>query len=720
MTAAHDPEALRPYLERFDLIPLTGPRELIHGKPGGKIPAGKWLRSPSLDLVEAAAHMTLGKNIGVRLTDADLVLDIDPRHGGDESLSRLAGTLGVDFNAWPIVRTGSGGQHIYMHKPANTRISGKLRGYPGIDLKTAGGFVVAAGSVHPNGNAYTWDDDLLAVPLDEIRDAPANLIELLRRTEAVASSEPGEITPDGLLRLLGCLNVTDYTDDESAWRDLMMASHHATGGAGLAEFVQWSIGDPAYADAADSVTARWYSLGGKPGGITASTLFKAVFDAGHGDVVKAVTARSDFDDVDDDDIELSDRTRQRNDNDDVAERFVWVADAECFVRCSDSKQFSKEQFRSLYAGAWQEGDILNAIWRDKLPMRKFESLVYLPWEPEVVANGHGGECYNLWRDSSINPKEGDVSVFLEHMAYLFPDETERELAIDYLALLTRKPAVKINFAMLVRGKQGTGKSWLGALVATIMGHANVSRPNSAIVVEKYTDWQLGKQLAIIEELMANGRMDVANRMKSSITDPYLNIRPMYGKAYTVPNRLNFISFTNHDDALPIENGDRRWLVFFSPAVPAGEEYYARLFQFLDGDGPAAVAHWLEQRDVKLNPKGVAPMTRGKAEMRMMSMGDVEQHLSDLLAAGDAPFDFGLVRVDDVLGAVPERYTRQVRNLRNRVIKWLQEEAGAAKVPRYTKGGRPSVQLWSIADHGRWAEIGAAACNDAYHSRFADG
>ena len=214
-----------------------------------------------------------------------------------------------------------------------------------------------------------------------------------------------------------------------------------------------------------------------------------------------------------------------------------------------------------------------------------------------------------------------------------------------------------------------------------------------------------------------GRMEVANRLKPAITDEYLCIRPMYGRSYTVPNWLNFISFTNHDDALPVERDDRRWMILFSPATPADAAYYQRLFAFLNGDGPEHVAYWLAQRDVRLNPKGVAPMTDGKAEMRALSMGDAEQHLSDMLASRSPPFDFGLIRLDDVLGAVPERSARQVRNLRNRVIKWLTEEAGASKLGRYTKGDRPPIQLWSLFDHGHWTELGAAACNDAYRERY---
>ena len=77
-------------------------------------------------------------------------------------------------------------------------------------------------------------------------------------------------------------------------------------------------------------------------------------------------------------------------------------------------------------------------------------------------------------------KLGNVKPFLDHMTLLFPDEGDGELVLDYLALLTQKPAQKIHFALLVCGSQGTGKSWIGNLMERIIGRPNVVRPSNAL------------------------------------------------------------------------------------------------------------------------------------------------------------------------------------------------------------------------------------------------
>lgn len=190
MSSNHEPSALKPYLGRYDLMRLTGPDELHNGKPGGKQPAqSKWRIVSPLNFAEASGHMAGGRNVGARLKATDLVLDVEPRNGGDASLVRLATVLGIDFADWPTVITGSGGRHIYMTKASDTPVCGGLEGYEVIDIKMDGGFVVAAGSVHAAGAAYRWDDDPLALSLSMAGAAPQALLDMLKRSEALKSKQ---------------------------------------------------------------------------------------------------------------------------------------------------------------------------------------------------------------------------------------------------------------------------------------------------------------------------------------------------------------------------------------------------------------------------------------------------------------------------------------------------------------------------------------------------
>jgi hypothetical protein len=83
-----------------------------------------------------------------------VVLDVDPKHGGDASLAELEARFGPLPDTVEAV-TGGGGRHLYFAHPGpETRNRAALM--PGVDLRGDGGVVVAPPSIHPSGKAYRW------------------------------------------------------------------------------------------------------------------------------------------------------------------------------------------------------------------------------------------------------------------------------------------------------------------------------------------------------------------------------------------------------------------------------------------------------------------------------------------------------------------------------------------------------------------------------------
>lgn len=83
-----------------------------------------------------------------------IVIDIDPRHGGDIQWKRLTLNKKIDT---VVCRTGGGGEHYYFTVPADMAITNaSIPGYAGIDVRGENGQVVIPPSVHANGTAYEW------------------------------------------------------------------------------------------------------------------------------------------------------------------------------------------------------------------------------------------------------------------------------------------------------------------------------------------------------------------------------------------------------------------------------------------------------------------------------------------------------------------------------------------------------------------------------------
>lgn len=83
------------------------------------------------------------------------VVDIDPGHGGGDTLNRLEHEHGQLPDTLTAV-TGSGGQHlVYNHPGVRARQTAGTIG-AGIDTRSDGGLIVAAPSLHRSGRRYTW------------------------------------------------------------------------------------------------------------------------------------------------------------------------------------------------------------------------------------------------------------------------------------------------------------------------------------------------------------------------------------------------------------------------------------------------------------------------------------------------------------------------------------------------------------------------------------
>lgn len=128
---------------------------------------------------------TTQTNIGILTGAASgiVVLDVDPRHGGNTSLTRLP-VLPPTLAA----QTGGGGLHfLFLYPPGGCR---SRQVAPGLDLLSDGRQFVAAPSVHPeSGNEYRWANDNPVHPL------PDWLVERVERQPGEYKTEtiqPGE------------------------------------------------------------------------------------------------------------------------------------------------------------------------------------------------------------------------------------------------------------------------------------------------------------------------------------------------------------------------------------------------------------------------------------------------------------------------------------------------------------------------------------------------
>jgi Bifunctional DNA primase/polymerase, N-terminal len=130
-------------------------------EPGGKRPLtynGFWEATTNLNRVKAWWGRWPDANVGVPTGKGSglLVLDVDPRDGGPESLATLERENGP-LPETARARTGGGGVHVFFRYPAEKEVRNSAGWLgPGLDVRGEGGYVLVPPS--RTQGPYEWID----------------------------------------------------------------------------------------------------------------------------------------------------------------------------------------------------------------------------------------------------------------------------------------------------------------------------------------------------------------------------------------------------------------------------------------------------------------------------------------------------------------------------------------------------------------------------------
>ncbi len=147
-----------------------------------------------------------------------IVLDIDPRHGGDHSLQELIDKYSPLPETLTAI-TGGGGTHYYFKYPNRSVRCSNSKIASGVDIKADGGYVIMPPSGHESGKSYFWDGDF---DLDTVADMPKWLLDLIdaagKKPKSSSDSSATELTEgernDSLASWAGTLRYYGRTDEE--------------------------------------------------------------------------------------------------------------------------------------------------------------------------------------------------------------------------------------------------------------------------------------------------------------------------------------------------------------------------------------------------------------------------------------------------------------------------------------------------------------------------
>ena len=195
----------------------------------GKIPRVNW-RNSFYSEKELFNH---NGNLGWRLSNQDLIIDIDPRNGGLESFDKLQKKFEIKLDY--TVKTPREGYHIYLKIPEKYigfSLKKTLKEFPGIDFLSEGSYCLISDCKTKDG-IYIWYDDLFKSFIQ--LQAPEKILKLIsfennitRNNEDlgdfnnIIGGSSSSLSEDKVLNMLSKLDPSMKNDE---WVKVGMALH---------------------------------------------------------------------------------------------------------------------------------------------------------------------------------------------------------------------------------------------------------------------------------------------------------------------------------------------------------------------------------------------------------------------------------------------------------------------------------------------------------------
>ncbi len=260
--------------------------------------------------------------------------------------------------------------------------------------------------------------------------------------------------------------------------------------------------------------------------------------------------------------------------------------------------------------------------------------------PGTIIQHEGRFHINTYHPIKVDRRPGDVTMFLTHLGKILPNERDRTILLSYMAALVQNPGVKFQWAPLIQGAEGNGKTFFTHCLEHAVGSNYTHYPQAHDLDNKFNAWMVDKLLIAIEDIHVPGhRSDIIEALKPLITGTRTPIQGKGVDQVTMTVCANFMFNSNHRGALGSAVKGRRYCVFYTAQQEPEDlirdgmagSYFPDLYKWARGGGFAFVTDWLHSYkiDEEFNPAGNcvrAPHTSMHSEVIDEALGVVEQEI----------------------------------------------------------------------------------------------
>lgn len=277
----------------------------------------------------------------------------------------------------------------------------------------------------------------------------------------------------------------------------------------------------------------------------------------------------------------------------------------------------------------KKGDLkpvgIGVLWLRDPKRRQYRGIEFAPAPPGQDAGRAG--YYNLWRGYEVGPSaSGSCKLLLDHIWCNIAGENERifDWVIGFFAWIIQRPCERSGVSLVLRGKQGTGKSTLGDIVGSLFAPHYILADDSRYIIGNFNAHMASCLLLQADEGFWAGDKDAEGRLKGLITSKVQMIEKKGIDPIKLPNRVNLVISSNSDWVVPAGMEERRFCVLdVSEDHMQDRDYFAALYDEIGNGGREAFLHYLMNFDLSQVKLWEIPATEALYEQKLRGL-DPEQ------------------------------------------------------------------------------------------------
>ncbi|WP_396190353.1 primase-helicase family protein [Flavobacterium sp.] len=279
-----------------------------------------------------------------------------------------------------------------------------------------------------------------------------------------------------------------------------------------------------------------------------------------------------------------------------------------------------------------------SLWESDLDVPRFDREVFKPHSIKDSANLNKNE-WNLF-NGIIEPKFYEISEdflkdrpirhfvrYLQRMLGTKDNNRDVIHVINWLAYLVQFPQYAPETALLFKGNQGTGKTFITSCILSTLFPGHVRVDQNCEIFSKFTADSKQLKVVCIDEIDGVIAREFIHIIKAAITAKQRRIEGKGVDAYDVVNLLAFIFTSNLDFSMPIEPSDRRFNVFETTDRLQGKmKYWELLAKWVNGEGKNYLSYFLSNLDIEHFHVRKAHQNQAKSNLQQLNLSPLVNKL----------------------------------------------------------------------------------------------